>query len=73
MVLDMKPAFLYGETKRGIYLELPDADRNGLIPQLVGKLHKAFCGTRDALQHGQEHFTTTLENNWFQESHLYAR
>ena len=52
MVLDMKPAFLYGETKRAIYLELPDADRSGRNPQLVGKLHKAFCGIRDALQQG---------------------
>ena len=62
MVLDMKPAFLYRETKRAIYLELPDADRNGRNPLLVGKLHKALCGTRDAPQQGQEHLTTTLKN-----------
>ena len=58
MVLDIKPAFLYGETKRAIYLEVPDADQNGRNPQLVGKLHKALCGTRGAQQQGQEHLTT---------------
>ena len=61
MVLDIKPAFLCGETKRAISLELPDEDRNGRNPQLVGKLHEALCGIRDALQQRQEHFTTTLE------------
>ena len=62
MVLDMKPAFLHSETKRAIYLELPDADRNGRNPQLIGKLHKALCGSRDALQQGQKQLTTTSKN-----------
>ena len=61
MVLDIESAFLCGETKRAISLEVPDEDRNGRNPQLVGKLHKALCGTRDAQQQGQEHLTTTLE------------
>ena len=67
MVLDIKSAFLCGETKTAISSELPDADRDGQNPQLVGKLHKAFCGTRDAQQQRQEHLTTTLEITGFRE------
>ena len=48
MVLDMKSAFLYGETKMAIYLELPMKERNGGNPELVGTLHKELYGTRDA-------------------------
>ena len=66
MVLDIKSAFLYGEAKRAIYLELPKEDRNGGNPELVGKLH-ALYGTRDAPQQWQEHLSTTLNSIGFRE------
>ena len=49
MVLDVKCAFLYGECRRVIYVELPTQDpRHGT--GVVGKLLKAMYGTRDAPQ-----------------------
>ena len=58
MVLDIKSAFLYGETKRAIYLELPMQDRNAGNPELVGKRHKALYGTCDARSGGKNLSTT---------------
>jgi hypothetical protein len=49
MILDVKCAFLYGECKRTIYIELPTQDpRYGT--GVVGRLRKAMYGTRDAPQ-----------------------
>jgi len=46
-VIDIKCAFLYGEARRKLFIELPDRD-----PQFglgfVGRLKKAMYGTRDA-------------------------
>ena len=47
MVLDVKRAFLYGDTPRNIIIDLPDEDPKKL-PGLVGRLNKAMYGTRDA-------------------------
>ena len=67
MVLDIKSAFLHGEAKTAIFGELPKEDRNGGNPEWIGKLHKALCGTSDASQQWQEHFSTTLKSSGFRE------
>ena len=67
MVLDIMSASLCGEAARAIYLELSKEDRNGGNPELVGKLHKALYGTRDAPQQWQEHLSTTLKSIGFRE------
>ena len=67
MVLDVKSAFSHGETKRAIFLEHRNGDRNVRHPQLVGKLHKALDGTRDTSHQWQEQLITTLKNIGFRE------
>ena len=54
MILDVKGAFLYGEAKREIYIQLPIEDRMSHTGRYLGKLNKAMYGTRDAPQIWQE-------------------
>ena len=42
MVLEIQSAFLYGETKRAIHVELPKEDRNGGQPGFVAAIQKAL-------------------------------
>ena len=69
MTLDVQSAFLYGEARRIIYIELPTAD-----PQFggskVGMLHKALYGTRDAPQIWQHLLRSTLSKFGFRQSEL---
>jgi hypothetical protein len=44
MILDVKSAFLYRDTKREIYIELPDEDLIGHSGFHVGQLLKAMYG-----------------------------
>ena len=48
MVLDVKRAFLYGDTLRDVYIRLPVEDPRSQEPGVLGKLDKAMYGTRDA-------------------------
>ena len=50
MVMDVKCAFLYGDCRRRIYIELPRQDPKHGAGDLVGRLQKAMYGTRDAPQ-----------------------
>ena len=50
MVMDVKCAFLYGEIRRNVYIELPHTDPRYGDGTVVGKLKKAMYGTRDAPQ-----------------------
>ena len=50
MLLDVKKAFLYGEIKRRVYIELPEEDVHREGGKYVGKLNKAMYGLRDAPQ-----------------------
>ena len=50
MILDVKGAFLYGDAKRDIYIELPPEDNHSYTGNYLGKLIKAMYGTRDAPQ-----------------------
>ena len=50
MVMYVKCAFLYGQMRRHVYIELPTQDERHGDKNLVGKLVKAMYGTRDAPQ-----------------------
>lgn len=50
MLLDVKHAFLYGEMKRDVYIELPKKDPRAGDERVLCKPKKAIYGTRDAPQ-----------------------
>ena len=50
MVMDVKSAFLYGDCRRRIYIELPRQDPKHGDAEFVGRLQKAVYGSRDAPQ-----------------------
>ena len=50
MVMDVKCAFLYGEIRRNVYIELPHTDPKYGDKTVVGQLKKSMYGTRDAPQ-----------------------
>ena len=54
MVLDVKCAFLYGQIRRRVYIELPQQDSRSADKSVVGVLREAMYGTRDAPQIWQE-------------------
>ena len=66
MVIDVKGAFLYGKTKRNVYIWLPSEDPNSKLG-LLGKLDKAMYGTRDAPQVWQEEVRGTMKSLEFKE------
>ena len=66
MNLDVKGAFLYGKTKRNVYIWLPPEDPRRQ-EGLMGKLNKAMYGTRDAPQVWQEEVRTTMTDMKFKE------
>ena len=61
MVMDVKCAFLYGDMKRSVYIELPVQDEKSGDGRLVGKLMKAMYGTRDAPQIWTETVQAAME------------
>ena len=48
MALDVSCAFLYADTARDLFIEIPEGDTRAGQPDLVGRLRKALYGTRDA-------------------------
>ena len=61
MTLDFSKAFLYGDMKREVYIELPTEDsRKGGSDDLIGYLLKSMYGLRDAPQIWQEVVRTML-------------
>ena len=54
MTIDFSKAFLYGNTKREVYIELPDEDGRKSSGDVVGRLNKSMYGLRDAPQIWQE-------------------
>jgi hypothetical protein len=67
MILDVKCAFLYGECRRVIYIELPTQDPQ-YGGEFVGVLRKAMYGTRDAPQIWAAEVQCALEGLGFQKS-----
>ena len=68
MVADVKTAFLYGEARRSLYVELPPEDPLAASGRYVGKLERAMYGTRDAPMIWQDHLRKTLIGKKFKES-----
>ena len=54
MILYVKCAFLYGNAKRDIYIELPPEDPQSNSGNSMGELLEAMYGTRDAPLKWQE-------------------
>ena len=64
MVIDVKGAFLYGRTKRRVYIWLPGEDKKS-SEGYMARLEKAMYGTRDAPQVWQEEVRSTMEGLGF--------
>ena len=54
MALDFSKAFLYGDMKREVFIELPNEDPRKLESDCMGLLRKGMYGLRDAPQIWQE-------------------
>ena len=48
MLADVKTAFLNGDARRSLYVELPPEDPLSASGRYVGKLERALYGTRDS-------------------------
>ena len=68
MVMDVKCAFLYGEIRRNVYIELPHTDPRFGDGSVVGKLKKAMYGTRDAPQIWSQVVQEAMENLGYKQS-----
>jgi len=65
MVLDVRRAFLYGRTRRRIYMRLPKEDERYGTPGLLWRLVKAIYGTRDAPAIWQQEVRKVMESLGF--------
>ena len=68
MILDVKRAFLYGSTRRSIYIRLPAEDPRSGEPGLLGKLQKAMCGARDVPMVWQQEVKAAMKELEFEPS-----
>ena len=68
MLADVRTAFLYGDARRSLYVELPPEDPLAVSGRYVGKLERAKYGTRDAPMIWQDHLRKTLLDVKFKES-----
>ena len=59
MLADVKTAFLYGDARRLLYVELPPEDPFAAFARYVGKLERAMYGTGDAPMICQDHLQKT--------------
>ena len=68
MLADVKTAFLHGDARISLYVELPPEDPLSASGRNVGKLERAMYGTRDAPMIWQDHLRETLLDMKFKES-----
>ena len=68
MLADVKTAFLYGDARRSLCVELPPEDPLSASRRYVGKLERAMYGTRDAPMIWQDHLRETLVDMKFKDS-----
>ena len=68
MLADVKTAFMYGDARSSLYVELPPGDFWAACGRDVGKLERAMYGTRDAPMIWQDHLRKTLLDVKFKES-----
>ena len=72
MVLDVKRAFLYGQIRRRVYIELPQQDSRSADKSVVVVLRKAMYGTPDAPQIWQEEVEKAMRDLGFELSILHS-
>lgn len=65
MTIDFSKAFLYGNMKREVFIELPDEDGRKSSGDVVGRLNKSMYGLRDAPQIWQEVVRRMLQERNF--------
>ena len=70
MTLDVKTAFLYGDSRRSLYIELPVEDAMAASGDYVGLIQRSLYGARDAPQIWQDHLRDTLQEIEFVESQI---
>merc|ERR1711946_14364 len=68
MVMDVKCAFLYGNIRRNVYIELPHTDPRYGDGTVVGKLRKAMYGSRDAPQIWAQVVQAAMEDMGYKQS-----
>ena len=68
MIMGIKTAFLYGDARRSMYIELPAEDPMSKSGNFVGRLCRSFYGTRDAPMIWQDHLRATLLRLGFEEA-----
>ena len=66
--LDVKAAFLYGDARTSLCVELPPEDPLSASGRYVGKLERAMYGTRDAPMIWQDHLRKAQLDMKFKES-----
>ena len=66
MIIDFKCAFLYGNMKRTVYIELPNHDEMSGDPGVVGFLMRSIYGTRGAPFIWQEKVRKVMKKFKFQ-------
>ena len=59
MLADVKTAFLFGDARRSLFVELPPEKPLAAFGRYVGKLERAMYGTRDAPMSWQDHLWKT--------------
>ena len=70
LILDISSAFLYGDARRAVYIELPAESQPQDGRVWVGKLERSLYGTRDAPQIWHDHLSDTLRAMGFKASKL---
>ena len=66
MLADVKTAFLCGDGRTSLYVELPPEDPLSASGRYVGKIERAMYGTRDAPMTWQDHRRETLPDMNFE-------
>ena len=65
MLADVKTAFLYGDARRSLYVELPSEDPLSACGRNVGNFERAMYGTGDATMIWQDHLREILPDMKF--------
>ena len=68
MIADIKTAFLYGDARRALFIELPPEDPSYDGGKSIGRLKRSLYGTRDAPMIWSDHLRETLEEIGFKDS-----
>ena len=68
MLADVETAFVYGDARRSLYVELPHEDPLAACGRHVGKLERVMYCSRDALMIWQDHLRKTQLDMKFKES-----